>query len=316
MDVVKAFLDAQYEHNEDVRRALYSLYTEYISWGIHDSNFAEKFSKGSPEHFHGCLWEMQLAKHFKGLGLALSSADDGPDFCIQDSNGPIWVEAVAPSPRGIPEDWLESSPPEEIKVSDVPHEEILLRWTSAVKSKMEQHSGGIRLIKGEKTWVPGWVEKGKVGEREPYVIAVTSCQLGLGQLLNHEGISTWPYAVEMTLAVGPIVITIDRESGKQTGSHHSYRPVIKNPNGADVPTDIFLRPEYESVSAILASPAGVNAACGQNAPLVLVHNPNAKNPLVGGILGADEEYEASIGMDIQVTRSRPDQVVDGVVKDG
>lgn len=148
-----------------------------------------------------------------------------------------------------------------------------------------------RPLKGDK-WKPGYLEKETIGADEPYVIAVSSCRLGFGNTHLHEGISQLPYAVEAAFPIGPIEIVLDRETAKIKEQRLSYRATIKKPNGAEVPTDSFLNPDYEGVSAILGSPAGINHACGIKAPIVVVHNPLAKNKLPVGILGADQEYVA------------------------
>ena len=115
---------------------------------------------------------------------------------------------------------------------------------------------------------------------------------GLSGRLLHHGISQLPFAVETAFPVGPIEVVINRETMQAVDQRHAYRPNIKKPSGAEVPTDSFLNPEYASVSAILGTPAGVNAACGNEAPIALVHNPLATNLLPVSILGADEEYVA------------------------
>lgn len=294
MGRVEEYLAVRYADNSEVRDCLTDLYHQYAAWGLKDANFDQNFTDGRDEHFYPYLWEMLLARHFKDIGLDVSSADEGPDFVINHQGQTIWVEAIYPSPTGLPAEWLEACSPGEPRVQHFPHEQILLRWTAALKEKKEKLTGRIEQdnTRGEKILKPGYLERGVVGEDEPYVVAVSACRLGLSALLLYHGISQTPFAVEAAFPVGPIELVFNRETMKMVDQRHAYRPIIKKQNGAEVPTDNFLNPDYAGVSAILGTPAGLNAACGEKFPIALVHNPLATNELPVGILGADEEYVA------------------------
>ena len=101
-----------------------------------------------------------------------------------------------------------------------------------------------------------------------------------------------PFAVETVFPLGPYQAAIDTETMDIVDVRHGHRPIILKPNGAEIPTDNFLNPDYAGVSALLGSPAGLNAAYSGNSPIALVHNPLARNKLPIGVLGADEEYVA------------------------
>lgn len=286
---VEDFLSEKYKNNEEVKVALIELFSRYRDWGLADRDFDTKLT--NEEHYEASIWEMVLADHLNDLGHKLSSADEGPDIGLTYDGQKIWVEAVCPKPEGLPEDWLNIRSIEEPgRLLAVPHEEMLLRWTSAIKEKKEKLTG--RLLSSRK-WQQGYLEKETIANDEPYVIAVSSCRLGYGYKFLHEGISELPYAVEAAFPVGPVEIVFDREKAAVTEQRLSYRATIKKPNGAEVPTDSFFNPEYQGVSAILGTPAGINHACGTKAPFALVHNPLAINKLPVGILGADQEYVAT-----------------------
>ncbi|MCO4317334.1 hypothetical protein M8997_009085 [Phyllobacterium sp. 21LDTY02-6] len=289
---VEKYLSERYSDNPPVRDGLTSLYLEYNSWGLKDSTFDQDFVDGADDHFYPYIWEMILAKHLKNKGHDLSSKDEGPDFKSKLDGLTIWIEATCPSPAGIPEQWI--NPSEGFHTGSVPHEAMLLRWTSALKDKKEKLTGSVRFdqLTNSEIRKKGYLERGIVGPTDPYVIAISACRLGHGIDLLHRGISQFPFAVESALPVGPIEIVIDRETGTVIRQSSQHRPTIPKPNGAQVPTDNFLNPDYVSVSAILGTPAGVNAACGDQYPVVVVHNPLAKNKLPVGVLGADEEYVA------------------------
>ena len=229
---------------------------------------------------------MVLARYLVQLGYDVSSRDAGPDFLIEHQGQLIWIEAVCPSPVGLPDEWINPSQLDEgPRVFSVPHESMLLRWTSALKEKKDK-------LMGTNT-KEGYLGKGIVNEDDAYIIAISACQLGLG-LNTYQGISQYPYAVEAVFPIGPYEIVLDRETLNTSEVRHQYRPAIAKPKtGAEVSTDNFLAPDYEGVSAVIGTNAGINAACGDAWPLVHVHNPNARNPIPKGILGGEEEFFAT-----------------------
>lgn len=294
MDAVDEYLSRRFADNVEVRDCLIGLYRQYREWGLKDGKFDQDFTDGTDEHFYAYTWEMVLARHLLKCGLEISSADEGPDFKVKHKDKTIWIEAICPAPMGLPEQWLNVPSPGEHRVLTVPHEAMLLRWTSALKEKKEKLTGRVTTnrVTGEEIVKPGYLRNGIVGEQDPYVIAVSACRLGHGKELLHTGISQFPFAVEAAFPVGPIEIVIDRMTMEQVDQRHSHRATIRKPNGADVPTDSFLNPAYSGVSAILGTPAGINAACGDRYPVALVHNPLASNKLPIGVLCADAEYVA------------------------
>lgn len=293
MNRVDDFLANQFPNNPRLTDCLIDLHRRYADWGLKDTKFNQDFTDGTDDHFYAYLWEMLLASHLKNIRLDISSTDEGPDFKIDHSGQTIWVEAICPSPSGLPEEWLRESRPGEVRVWSLPHEEMVLRWTAALKEKKEKLTGRPERdrVTGEEVVRPGYATKGIVGPNDPYVIAVSSCRLG--RYMNcHFGISQLPFAVEAVFPVGPIEVVINRETMETVDTRHGHRLFIRKPSGAEVPTDSFLNPDYAGVSAVLGSSAGLNAACGAAAPIVVVHNPLATNWLPVGILGADQEYVA------------------------
>jgi hypothetical protein len=294
MDAVEEYLSRRFAENAEVRDCLTVLYQQFREWGLKDGKFDQDFTDGADDHFYAYTWEMVLARHLVKCGLEVSSADEGPDFKVPHKGSAIWIEAICPSPVGIPDDWLNFPSSGESRVGSVPHEAMLLRWTSALKEKKEKLTGRVISNRGTREEIvkPGYLQNGIVGERDPYVIAISACRLGYGNTMLHTGISQFPFAVEAAFPVGPVEIVIDRMTMKQLDRRHSHRASIKKPNGADVPTDSFLNPAYSGVSAILGTPAGINAACGDRYPVALVHNPLAANKLPVGVICADAEYVA------------------------
>lgn len=294
MNRVEDFLANRFPDNTKLADCLIGLHRQYAEWGLKDTKFDQDFTDGTDDHFYAYLWEMLLASHLKNIGLDISSADEGPDFKIDHSSQTIWVEAICPSPSGLPDEWLRESRPGEKRVWSPPHEEMVLRWTAALKEKKEKLTGRLERDRAndEEVLRPGYAAKGIVGPGDPYVIAVSSCRLGRLETDTLVGISQKPLAVEAVFPVGPIEVVINRDTMETVDIRHGHRSSIRKPSGAAVPTDSFLNPDYAGVSAVLGSPAGLNAACSENTPIVVVHNPLATNRLPIGILGADQEYVA------------------------
>jgi type I restriction enzyme S subunit len=134
--------------------------------------------------------------------------------------------------RLFPDHWLEHLKPGEFKVGDVPHNEILLRWTAAIKAKWEK--------------LKVYHTKNIVAASDAYVIAVNGCQLGAFPL--NEGVSRYPYAVEAVYPLGPGALTIDKH-GKIGNPFVTTRLAIQTAKGAPVPTSLFLDKRCESWAA-------------------------------------------------------------------
>src|SRR5262249_43760251 len=160
------------------------------------------------------------ARHLDAQGHRLTSVKKGPDFRLEHNGLTVWVEAISPEPRGIPNDWLEPLKPDEFRVGDVPHTEVLLRWTAAIKEKWEK--------------LNGYIAANIVRANDAYVIAINGCQLG--RLPLQHGISGLPYAVEAVYGAGPIAVPVDKQTGKIGSPFVSHRPQIQTAYGAPVPT--------------------------------------------------------------------------------
>jgi type I restriction enzyme S subunit len=161
---------------------------------------------------------------------------------------------------------------------------MLLRWTSAIKEKSEKLLGGQCRT--------GYLEKGIVGPRDSYVIAVNSRRLR-GVFASLNGISQFPFAVEAAFAIGPYQLHIDRESLLTVKENYQHRPYLKNATGADVPAYTFLDEHFAAVSAIWATDFDDCSDLGNQMALAIIHNPLATNPLPVNLLPAWSEYVAT-----------------------
>ncbi len=266
------------------RDELTNVCNSFVTSGLADLKFTKELCSGSEAKFWSCVSEALLAAHLRKVGLdPAPSHGGGPDFHVIDNGRKIWIEVICPEPKGVPSDWLAI---QYEKAVSFPHEEILLRWTSAIKEKWE------KLIGNKDGTVKGWVEKGIVAPEDAYVIAVNGRQLR-GPFPALTGISQFPFAAEAVFAIGPYQIKINRDTLEQTGSGHQHRPLISKPKGAPVPAYTFLDERYRPISAIWAVDVDGTSVVGNLEPMAVIHNPNASNPIPTDFLPAHDEYVAT-----------------------
>lgn len=271
------------------REALVGVCELFVAKGLADPKFVKELCSGKEPQFWSCISEALLADRMARHGIEpLSSGGRGPDFLVMDGERKIWIEVICPEPRGLPEGWLKPKS-QKVEVFSFPHGSIILRWMSAIKEKAE------KLLGPESAPEEGYLSKGIVGIDDAYVIAINGCQLHRPGFTGLNGISDFPFVVEAVFAVGPYQVFIDRETLTQTGADYQHRPMVQKPNGSMVPAYTFLDPRFEPISAIWAVDMDGSAAIGNWEPMVVVHNPNAKNPIPTGLLPAQYEY---VGMRI------------------
>lgn len=280
-------LKTRYPHDSEksqlIRQRLEEACTEFVSSGYGDRNALQKICSADDSQYWQQMSEVLIATELLKEKIRITHPAKGPDFVFADGDRKVWIEVICPEPRGISDDWTKHIPG--IAVS-LPHEAILLRWTAAIKEKAE------KLLGKDGTY--GYLSKGVVGPNDAYVIAVNGRLLrgfngGLPELV---GISQFPYAVEATLALGPLQVLIDRTSLQAMESSYQFRPLVRKANGIDVPADTFFDPKFAPVSAIWAVDLDEQILIGELRPMVVVHNPLATNPVGRNVLPAQSEYSA------------------------
>jgi hypothetical protein len=281
---VRDFLDKEYAETPHSKASLINLWQKFLELGLPNAHFVSEFTSGKKEAALQRSWEMMLACHLDALGFVVTTSDEGPDFRIEHNGHVIWIEAISPQPMGLPSDYLQPLKPGEFRVGDVPHNEVLLRWTSAIKEKSEK--------------LKEYRAKGIVGPRDSFVIAINGCQLGTFPLQH--GVSQFPYAVEAVYAAGPITFPIDKD--RRIGKPFvSIRPEIRNAKGAPVPTALFVDRNNAAISAVIAF--SKDRSEDPTLALDIVHNHFASSPVPQGILGnkGDEwitEPDGKDGIDV------------------
>jgi len=244
MKNIMNILQQRYPNNSHAVEHFGNLLINYYKSELAPPHMISELETKNDGKFWSHIWEALLFDHLKLMGFEFVNdrvsqrGQIGPDFGIKYENKIIWFEAVAPEPEGIPKDYLEPILIGEFRAGTEPHEQKLLRWTSAVKSKKDK--------------IAQYIREGIISENDCVVIAVNSCKLQ-NFAFNDIGISQFPYAVEATYPVGPLSISLNR-SGRAIGSAtNSIRHKVLNKNNADVPTDSFLNHEYNIVSAVIGA---------------------------------------------------------------
>ncbi|MBR1030304.1 hypothetical protein [Bradyrhizobium liaoningense] len=268
---VESFLEGRFANAPVFGNSVLRLWRDHLARGLANAHFVKELTNGKQQTFSQRLWEMLLGAHLSAQGFVLFSPEHGPDFRFESDGLTIWVEAVSPEPKGLPPQWMRAPKSGEFLTGDVPHDQILLRWTAAFKEKAEK--------------LARYRKDGIVRDGEAYVIAIGGAQLG-AMPLDH-GISRLPYVVEAVLPVGPLAFLVDRDTGKIGGGYVSERFAIRNANGSPVATTPFVDPAYASVSAAIGFSR--DRADGSSLPMYAVQNPLARVPIARGTFGPSVE---------------------------
>lgn len=299
---IREFIYKKYPNEgrqEIISKELIEVCIDFIKSGLADPNFIEELCSENESSFWSRLSEALLASQLKKTGLTpKSSGSEGPDFLLEQEGLKIWIEVTCPDPIGLPTDWQRLELQNNIRIVDFPHKEILLRWTHAIKEKTE------KLLGSSDGKIKGYFKKGIVSSEDAYVIAINSCKLRSGDRFPQlSGISQFPFAFEAVFPIGPKQIKINNNSMEIIESTYQYRPKIQKSEKAHVETNIFLDDKFEAISAIWAVDIDGSYIVGNYEPMVIIHNPKAKNPLPTGLIPANYEYVARIiGDELEITR--------------
>jgi type I restriction enzyme S subunit len=283
-------MEERYPHQSEcavaIRERLIAVTEEYIENGRGDANAEQRLCSPDDNIYWQQLSEVLLGHQLAIAGVPFTHPAAGPDFRIEVGARRVWVEVITPTPANIPAEWLA---PAGNGVRDFPHEEILLRWTAAIKQKAE-------VLLGNPRGANGYLANGIVGPDDCYVIAVNGRLLrGFdGGFAELNGVSQFPFAVEATFAVGPLQIRIDRNTLQSSAPQHQQRYLIHKPRGAPVPADTFIDPQFAPISAIWATDIDELSLLERIPQMVTAHNPLATNPLPRDLLPAQDEYVARL----------------------
>jgi len=289
MSRITEFLSGRFP--ESYAHHLGELLSAFNDSGLASPHFVEEVVSGDERKLWSRLWEAMLHRHLLSLGFTLHTVDikksgeRGPDFGIVHQGKTIWVEAVTPSPEGIPASYLKPPKKGEVELKPVLYEEKLLRWTSVLRDKRKK--------------MESYRKQNVIGETDCTIIAVNSCRLQ--DYAPHDlGSSRLPFSVEAVFPIGPLAYPITLHGQPDGEPANIPRYTIQKPNSAAVPTDNFLDPHYANISAMIG--VWQKDMLSGSLSLTLVHNPLATIPLPRAILGAKKEYVADQKVDHYVLR--------------
>ncbi|NVJ27774.1 hypothetical protein HUW62_41845 [Myxococcus sp. AM011] len=250
-----------------------------------------------PRQTHRRFWEMYLCAALLDFGFQLEQLpDDAPDALVRLPDGrPVWFEAVAAdagepdNPNSVPQ--LSELALDVVRVGYLPEDQIILRITNAIVSKVNQRA---RRIK-----------RGRVKAEDVYVVAVSAGAVPLAFVAMRD----LPIAARAVFPVGHQYFKVNTSSFEVVDSGWTSRMgVIKKPRPAAmsevqtnasvvVPTTLFADDEHAGISAIVYSDAKVSRHAAERGgkwgdDFVLIHNPFARSPLPRGFFPRGREFTA------------------------
>jgi type I restriction enzyme S subunit len=235
------------------------------------------FRSALPAQFHQRVWELYLASALVEQGAEITPRrelpEEGPDFRIQTKNGPLWIEAIAPT-SGTGEDAVPENPVTSPPTAySVPGEQVKLRYTAALREKLRKHQD--------------YLAKGVV-EADPFVIALSASNVRSGK---SEALT--PRILQTLFGIGnhSVVLDISGEEPRVIAEGPTEQRSIRKQSGASVTSRVFLGHEYTPVSGALFSYADPwNYPQRAGADFIFAHNPLASSPLPAGWLQVGREY--------------------------
>jgi len=235
--------------------------------------------------FHARFWEMYLTCALRqraakrGCQVTCPKSSKGsPDVLLEFEGRRIWIEAVTVTDGDPfkPDAPVEANRP---KPGQIPDEQILLRYTTAIDAKFK------KLL--------DYRQKGIVDEKDGYVIALNAYPLTF-RWAEPE----MPRFLKSIYPLGPLQFIIDKKAMKLVETRHEFRDRVAKKSGTTIPTTIFLDKRFAGISAVLHSYAN---ACMKQDPLgldfLIAHNPLTTQPLPLALLPSDREYTTELGED-------------------
>lgn len=207
--------------------------------------------------FHERSWEMYLGCLLKKIFTNVSSGNSGPDFIINKGGAnEIYIEAVAckhgDSIDKVPE-LIPATNIDDISVHDVPEDAMLLRLVSSISYKAKKYKSFIQSK--NKPYIIA-VNKGALRHPDPEIPLVLKCLFGFGHQF------------------------FKRIDGQLVYAGWDSREAINKNNGESISMKFFEDKNNNFVSGVIYSSENIlNTPDDIGADCVLVHNPNAKNPL-------------------------------------
>ena len=261
-----------------IAEALEEMYEQFAPYA--DAHFVDGFARDP----HARFWEMYLGCALIEAGKTLAPAAQrpngaGPDFCVLEDGRRIWIEAIAPE-RGTGEDRIHELIPlnQGGRLQPHPTRQVQLRVTSSLRTKSDR--------------IDRYREDGIVRPDDIAIVAVGAARFGI-----HAGGPGFPLALSSVFPIGDAFVNLNRETLEvvETGFRTSFE--IPRQGGVDIPRTAFLDNEYQHVSGLVWSRAGIGNMRRSERPLTFIHNPCALNPMPETLGVWDREFVAVQGED-------------------
>ena len=257
------------------RRLINRLWTQF-SQVSRDPSFQED----AKENFGQRVWELLLAGVVsENGGRLLPSGDDGPDICVQTTNGVVYIEAMSPGPGQGPDSAQRQASFGRTGMF-VCDDRILLRFTGALREKA-----------GPGGQYDAFVKRGTLSPEAPFVVAIDGSRVPDADL---PGDFDGPRILKALFPIGPLTWRIVPYSDEEPEVLYPPRPAITKKSGAPVATTAFVSGEYPNVSAVIFDATGihnVNDLSGRS--FHIIHNPHARVPLRHGTFRFGWEWRLS-----------------------
>jgi len=241
-------------------------------WRQYRKHADRNFRTDAPKHFQQRFWEMYLGVALENSGFKIDKAKaKGPEFFTYIDTKKVWFEAIAPN-QGTGEDAVPDMIFDPDVVTELPEVRIILRFTHAIYEKFKQYRE--------------YCKSNIIEANDSYIIAINS--KGIRFIMGESGI---PIVVKSVLPFGNPLVEFDVKTAEVVKSYHSYRDEIIKENNSPVSTSIFLDKGFGGITAVLCSSVGVtDHRLELGSDFILIHNPNAKNPLEKGSFKMGTEY--------------------------
>jgi len=160
---------------------------------------------------------------------------------------------------------------------EIPDEQMIFRYRSTIHDKYS-----------EKYFT--YLRDGIIRSGDCYVIALNGCRMPW-----RGGDYEPPRIVRSVLPFGWQVVTIDKGSHKIVKTGHQYRAHLRKVSGDKVETDIFVKPEYSHLSAVMFSEVNIaNLTSDMGDDFIIVNNPLASKRLPDDFPKVGKKYEAEL----------------------
>lgn len=251
-------------HAQAQREIAERMWQRYVP--LADSNFLTSIRVD----FHPRFWEMYLAVALMDAGLEVMKAGDaGPEFFVMSGQRRVWFEAIAPE-AGTGQDAVKRWEPGQ--AGSVPIDSVVLRYTSAVRTKKYHLDQGLRA--------------GRIKSDDCYVISLNAASV------PHAIFGTRPsYGSRSLYGIGDLTLLLDTATDRVVDQFHVARQFVSKQNGSAVSVSPFLSEEYSACSAALISTVAFwNLSPVAGSDFEVYHNPLASNPVDPEILSSFDQF--------------------------